>query len=102
VCQEQSWLLLHLCDMGLAASWLSTILGPMAKLATVVAGIVSCQLLVAVGASTGATLGTSSRPGLGASAHLARLTALVAAHRGRGLHLLPVTLADLPLFMSEM
>jgi hypothetical protein len=71
VCQEQSWLLLHLCDVGLAALWLSTLLGPMAKFAIVVAGVVSCRYLVAggaiVGASTGATLGTSSRPGLGAS-----------------------------------
>jgi hypothetical protein len=44
-------------------------------IATVAAGVVSCWLLVAggdtVGISTGATLGTSSRPGLGASARLA-------------------------------
>jgi hypothetical protein len=102
VCQEQNWLLLHLCDVGLAASWLSTLLGPMAKLATVVAGIVSCRLLVADGASAGPTLDTSSRPGLGASARLARLTVLVATCRGSGLLLLPVTLAGLPLFPSEM
>jgi hypothetical protein len=46
MCQEQSWLLLlhHLCDVGLAASWLSTLLSPMAKLTTVVAGAVSCRL----------------------------------------------------------
>jgi hypothetical protein len=31
---------------GLAASWLSTLLGPMVKLATVVAGVVSCRLLI--------------------------------------------------------
>jgi hypothetical protein len=73
MCQEQSWLLLlHLCDVGLAASWLSTLLGPMAKLVTVVADAVSCRLLVAggaaAGASAGATLGMSLRPGLGASA----------------------------------
>jgi hypothetical protein len=73
MCQEQSWLLLlHLCDVGLAASWLSTLLGPMTKLATVVAGAVSCRLMVAGGAaggtSVGATLGTSLRPDLGASA----------------------------------
>jgi hypothetical protein len=73
MCQEQSWLLLlHLCDVGLAASWLSTLLGPMAKLATLVAGVVSCRLLVAggaaEGASTGATLSTSLHPGLDASA----------------------------------
>jgi hypothetical protein len=102
MCQEQSWLL-HLCDVGLAASWLSTLFGPMAKLATVVAGVVSCRLLVAGGAagcaSAGATLGTSLRPGLGASA---RLVPLVAARRGRGLPLLSVTLASLPLFPSEM
>jgi hypothetical protein len=68
MCQEQSWLLLlYLCDVGLAVLWLSTLLGPMAKLATVVAGAVSCWLLVAGGASSGATLGTSLRPSLGAS-----------------------------------
>ncbi len=102
MCQEQSWLLLHLCDVGLAALWLSTLLGPMAKLATVVAGAVSCRLLVAGGASAGATLGTSLCPGLGASARLVPLAALAAARRGRGLPLLPVTLAGLPLFLSEM
>jgi hypothetical protein len=83
VCLEQSWLLLHLCDVGLAASWLLTLLGPMAKLATVVVGVVSCWLLVAGGvvggASTGATLGTSSRPGLGAFTRLVPLAALAAA-----------------------
>jgi hypothetical protein len=107
VCQEQSWLLLlHLCDVGLAASWLSTLLGPMAKLATVVAGVVSCRLLVAGGAAVaapaGATLSTSSRPDLGAFARLVRLAALAAARRGRGLPLLPITLAGFPLFPSEM
>jgi hypothetical protein len=105
VCQDKSSLL-HLCDVGLAASWLSALLDPMAKLATVVAGVVSCRLLVAggavMGASAGATLGTSSRPDLGASAHLARLAVLAAARRGRGLPLLPITLAGLPLFPSEM
>jgi hypothetical protein len=105
VCQEQSWLL-HLCDVDLAVSWLSTFLGPMAKLATVVAGVISCWFLVvggaAVGASASATLDVSSRPGLGASARLARFAALAAARRGRGLPLLSVTLADLPLFPSEM
>jgi hypothetical protein len=103
MCQEQSWLLLlHLCDVGLVASWLSTLLGPMAKLATVVACAVSCWLLVAGDASTGATLGTSLRPGLGASVRLVSLATLAAARRGRGLPLLPITLADLPLFPSEM
>jgi hypothetical protein len=102
MCQEQSWLLLQLCDVGLAASWLSTLLGTMVKLATVVAGVVSCRLLVAGNAAGGATLGTSSRPGLGASARLARLAALAAARRGRGLPLLPVTLAGLSLFPSEI
>jgi hypothetical protein len=106
MCQEQSWLLLRLCDVGLATSWLSTLLGPMAKLATVVAGAVSCWLLVAGGAaggaSAGATLSTSLRPGLGASTRLVPLAALAAARRGRGLPLLPVTLAGLPLFPSEM
>jgi hypothetical protein len=69
--------------MGLAVSWLSTLLGPMTKLATVVTGVVSCWLLVAGGtagdASAGATLGTSLRPGLGASARLVPLATLVAA-----------------------
>jgi hypothetical protein len=101
VCQEQSWLHLHLCDVGLIASWLSTLLG-MAKLAIVVAGVVSCRLLVVEGASAGATLGMSSRPSLGASACLVPLAALAAARRGQGLPLLPVTLAGLPLFPSEM
>jgi hypothetical protein len=101
VCQEQNWLL-HLCNVGLAASWLSTLLGPMAKLSTVVAGVVSCRLLVAGGASAGATLGTASRSGLGASFRLVPLAALAAARRGRGLSLLPVTLAGLLLFPSEM
>jgi hypothetical protein len=103
MCQEQSWLLLlHLCDVGLAASWLSTLLDPMVKLATVVAGVVSCRLLVAGGAFADATLGTSLRPGLGASVRLVPLAALAAARRGRGLPLLLVTLACLPLFPSEM
>ena len=107
MCQEQSQLLLlHLCDVGLTASWLSTLLGPMTKLATVAAVVVSCRLLVAggaaLGASAGATLGTSSCPGLGASARLARLVALAAACPGRRLPLLPITLTSLPLFPSEM
>jgi hypothetical protein len=67
----------------------------MAKLATVTADVVSCWFLVAsgtaVGASAGAILGTSSHPGLGTSACLARLAALAAVRRGRGLPLLPVT-----------
>jgi hypothetical protein len=55
MCQEQSWLLLlHMCDVGLTASWLSTLLGPMAKL-VVVGGAVG-------DASAGATLGTSFHP----------------------------------------
>jgi hypothetical protein len=58
----------------------------MAKLATVVAGVVSCRLLVAsgavVGASTRATLSTSSRLGLSTSTRLARLAALAAAVEG--------------------
>jgi hypothetical protein len=78
----------------------------MAKLATVVASAVSCWLLVvggdAGGASASATLGTSSRPGLGASVRLVPLPALATAHRGRGLPLLSITLAGLPLFLSEM
>jgi hypothetical protein len=74
----------------------------MAKLATVVVGVVSCRLLVAGGTAGGATLGTSLRPGLRAPARLVPLAALAAARRGRGLPLLPVTLAGLPLFLSEM
>ena len=106
MCHEQSrLLLLRLCDMGLGASWLSTVLGPMAKLATVAAGVVSCRLVpagsAALGASAGITLGTSSRPGLGVSARLARLATLAAAYRGRRLPLLPVTLAGKPLLPSE-
>jgi hypothetical protein len=91
---------------GLAASWLSTLLGPIAKLATVVASAVSCRLLVAGGtaggASAGATLGTFLLPGLGASARLVSLATLAAARRGRGHPLLFVTLAGLPLYPSEM
>jgi hypothetical protein len=41
-------------------------------------------------------------PDLGASARLARLATLAAACRGGGLPLLPVTLAGLPLFPSEI
>jgi hypothetical protein len=74
----------------------------MAKLATVVAGVISCQLLVVSGASASATLGTPSCLGLGASTRLAWLAVLAAARRGRGLPLLPVILAGLPLFLSEM
>jgi hypothetical protein len=92
--------------VGLAASWLSTLLGPVATLVTVVAGVVSCWLLVVGGAaesaSAGATLGTSSRLDLGASTRLVPLAALAAAHRERGLPLLLVTLTGLPLFLSEM
>ena len=103
MCHEQSrLLLLRLCDVGLAASWLSTVLGPMTKLAAVAAGVVSCRLVLAggaaLGASAGITLGTSSRPGLGVSA---RLATLAAAGRGRRLPLLPVTLAGNPLLPSE-
>jgi hypothetical protein len=67
----------------------------MAKLVTVVADIVSCRLLVAGCASAGATLGTSLRPGLGASVRIVPLAALAAARRGRRIPLLPVTLAGL-------
>jgi hypothetical protein len=74
----------------------------MAKLATVVTGVVMCWLLVTGGASMGATLSTFSRPGLGASTSLVRLAALAATHQGRGLPLLLVTLTGLPLFLSEM
>jgi hypothetical protein len=78
----------------------------MAKLAIVVACVISCRLLIvgggATGASTGAILGMSSRLGLSASTRLVRRTTLAAAHRGRGLLLLPVTLAGLALFPSEM
>ena len=105
MCHEQSRLLLRLCDVGLATSWLSAVLGPMAKLAAVAAGVVSCRLVpagdAALGASVGITLGMSSRPGLGVSARLARLATLAAACRGRRLPLLPVTLAGKPLLPSE-
>ena len=104
MCQEQG-LLLRLCDVGLATSWLPTIRGPVAKLAAVVAAVVSCRLLVADGAALGTstctTLSMSSRPGLGASTRLARLAAFAASCRG-GLPLLLVTLAGLPLLPSEM
>ena len=95
----------RLCDVGLAASWLSTVLGPMAKLATVAAGVVSCRLVptggAALGVAAGITLGTSLRPGLGVSARLAWLATLAAACRGRRLPLLPVTLVGSPLLPSE-
>jgi hypothetical protein len=105
--KEQSRLvtLLRLRDVGLAASWLSAILGPMAKLAAVVARVVSCRLLLAsgaaLGASTGITLGTSLRRCLGVFARLAALATLVTACRGRRLPLLLVTSAGLPLLPSE-
>jgi hypothetical protein len=77
----------------------------MAKLATVVTAIILCWLLVAdaaaLGVSAGTTLSLSPRPGLGASARLARLAAFVAPCRG-GLPLLLVTLVGLPLLSSEM
>jgi len=74
MCQEQGLLLrLRLCDVGLATSWLPTIPGPVAKLAAVVAAVVSSRLLVADGAALGTTLSMSSRPGLGASTRLARV-----------------------------
>ena len=106
MCQEQGLLLrLRLCDVGLATSWLPTIPGPVAKLAAVVAAVVSCRLLVADGAALGTstctTLSMSSRPGLGASTRLARLAAFAASCRG-GLPLLLVTLAGLSLLLSEM
>ena len=82
MCHEQSQLL-RLCDVGMAALWLSAVLGPMAKLAAVAAGVVPCRLVptggAALGASTGITLGMSLRPRLGVSARLARLATLAAA-----------------------
>ena len=106
MCHEQSrFLFLCLCDVGLAASWLSSVLGPMAKLVAVAAGIVSCRLVpaggAALGASAGITLSTSSRPGLGISARLVWLATLATACCGRRLPLLPVTLAGKPLLPSE-
>jgi hypothetical protein len=81
-------------------------LWPNAKFATVVAGVVSCRLLVVgggvVGVSAGATFGTSSRPDLVASTRLALLAALAAARRGRGLLFLFITLACLTLFLIEI
>ena len=104
MCHEQSRLL-RLCDVGLAASWLSVILGPMAELAAVAAGVVSCRLVpaggAALGASAGITLGTSSCPGLDVSARLAWLATLATACRGRRLPLLPVTLVGKPLLPNE-
>ena len=101
MCQEQG-LRLRLCDVGLATSWLSTVPGPVAKLAAVVTVVVSCRLVAdgaALGTSTVTTLSMSSHPGLGASTRLARLAAFAASCRG--LPLL-VTLAGLPLLPSEM
>ena len=104
MCHEQSRLL-RLCDVGLATSWLSTVLGPMAKLAAVAVDVVSCRLVpasgAALGASTGITLGTSSRPSLGVTVRLAWLATLAAAYHGRRLPLLLVTLAGKPLLPSE-
>jgi hypothetical protein len=78
----------------------------MTKLATVVVGVVTYRILVADdatrGTSAGATLGTFLCPTLGAFACLVLLAALAAVRRGRGLLLLPVTLAGLSLFSSEM
>ena len=105
MCHEQSRLLLRLCDVGLAALWLSTVLGPMAKLAAVAEGVVLCWLVLAdgaaLGASAGITLGMSSCPGLGVSTRLAWLATLAAASHGRRLFLFPVTLAGSPLLPSE-
>jgi hypothetical protein len=68
VCQEKSWLLLlHMCDVGLVVSWLSILLGPVVKLATVVTDVVSCWLLVAGCAA------------VAASARLVQLAALAVA-----------------------
>jgi hypothetical protein len=105
MCYEQSLLLrLRLCDIGLATSWMSTVPGPVAKLAAVVTAVVSCRLLVAdsaaLGTSTGTTLSKSPRPSLGASTRFARPTAFAASCRG--LPLLLVTLVGLPLLLSEM
>ena len=78
----------------------------MTKPATIAARMVSCRLVpagyTALGASAGVTLGTSSRSGLSISACLPQLATLVDAYRGRGLPPLPVTLAGIPLFPSEM
>jgi hypothetical protein len=52
-------------------------------------------------ASAGATLGTSLRPGLGASARLVPLATLAAARRGRGLPFFSSPWKP-PLFPSEM
>ena len=67
MCQEQGLLLrLRLGDVGLATSWLPTIPGPVAKLAAVVAAVVSCRLLVADGAALGtSTCTTLSMSSLG-------------------------------------
>jgi hypothetical protein len=59
----------------------------MAKLDTVVVGVVLCQLLVVGSAAVGAPQS---------------LPVLVTARRGRVFPLLPVTLAGFLLFLSEM
>jgi hypothetical protein len=78
-------LLLRLCNVGLAASWLSRVPGPMAKLAAGAAGVVSCWPVPADGATRGAsagiTLGTSSRLGLGVFARHVRLATLASCDR---------------------
>jgi hypothetical protein len=99
--EQSRLLLLRLCDVGLAMSWLSTILGPMTKLAIVVARIASCQILLPSGAALDITLDTSSCPYLGVFAWFTSLATLAAACRGRRLPLLPITLAGNPLFPSE-
>ena len=99
--EQSRLLLLRLCDVGLAASWLLTLPGPVAKLATDVAGVVLCRLGPAGGTSAGITSGTSLRPSLGVFARPARLATLAAACRGGGLPLLPVTVAGVPLPPSE-
>ena len=94
--QEQSRLVirLDLRDVGLApVPLLGAVLGPVAGPATLVASVVSYYLGpvggAALSASAGAALGAPSCPGLGTSAPFARLAALAATSRGRGLPLFP-------------
>ena len=102
--EQSRLLLLRLCDVSLALSWLPTLIGPMAKPATVVATVVLCRPGLAsgavLGASAGVTFGTSLCPARGASSRLTLLATLAAARRGGRLPLLLVTKAGIPLLPS--
>jgi hypothetical protein len=103
MCQEQSWLLLlHLCDVELAASWLSTLLGLIAKLATVVAGAVSCRLLVDGGTAGALPSALPCAPAWAPPRDLCRLPRLRPPVEGEDSPFFPPPLSGLPLFSSEM